>query len=167
MEFPAWEYALDEEGVTGQNERTVKPYVAAPPLDLNDAYFIVRATFVFADGSRHQGYMKPKLVDSVGQDTFMPVIIPYDLSPILIVNHDVHIHFQYGPEKPGAEEIQQIYTLLAKEPDQVFPIRFSSDVEVLDSLQEGTLDGFMYFDQPLDDFRHVISLKLSDIKYVK
>lgn len=64
MEFPAWEYALDEEGETGQDERTVKPYVAAPPLGLNDAYFIVRATFVFADGSMHQGYMKPKIEDS-------------------------------------------------------------------------------------------------------
>jgi hypothetical protein len=32
-QFPVWEYALDEEGYEGQDERTVRPYTADPPLE--------------------------------------------------------------------------------------------------------------------------------------
>ncbi len=166
MQYHAWEYALDEEGIEGQDERTVKPYLVSPPLDLGDAYFIVRASFILADGTGYKGYMKPKPVDRINVPGLMSVIIPYDLSPIIVLGKE-HIHFQYGPKKPKAEEMQKVYDIFAKKPYEFFPIKFFSDVEVSSSVQEGKLDGFMYFDQDFNDFAHAKSLKSSDIKYAK
>jgi len=166
MKYPAWKYALDEEGVEGQDERTVRPYLAPIPLDLNKAYFLVRASFFLADGTSYKGYIKPKAVDRVDVGNFGSVIVPYDLSPIIVLGKD-HIHFQYGPEKPDPEEMQRVYSLFSKKSHEVFPIKFSSDVEVLDSVHEGKLDGFMYFDQDLSEFVQVMALRSIDIKYAK
>ena len=166
MIYPAWEYALDEEYVEGQDEKTVRPYLALPPLDLKNAYFLVRASFVLTDGTTCKGYFKPKPVDRVDVDNFMSVIVPYDLSPIIILGEE-HIHFQYGSEKPDLKEMQRVYFQFSKKSYEVFPIKFSSDVEVLNSVHQGILDGFMYFDQNKVDFVHTISIKSTDIKYVK
>lgn len=169
IRFPAWEYALDEEGVEGQDERTVKPYFVAPPLDLHDAYFLVRASFSLADGTVHKGYITPKEANRVDVGGFGSVIIPYDLSPIMVIGKD-HIHFQYGPKKPTKRDLLRAYKLLAKKPEQIFPITFSSDVEVVHSISEGKLDGFMYLDtisEDLANFEETLALKSSDIKYAK
>jgi hypothetical protein len=166
MEYPAWEYALDEEEVEGQDERTVRPYLAPPPLDINDTYFLVRASFVFADGSYYKGYMVPKSLDTVDKEVPFPTIIPYDLRPMIVLDNE-QIYFQYGPEKPSAEDLQQFYDLFGKTPDEVFPIKFSSDIEVLKSVTEGQLDGFMYFDKYVSTFAMVKSLRSSDIRFAK
>lgn len=166
MKYSAWKYALDEEGVESQDERTVRPYHAPAPLDLSKAYFLVRASFVLADGTSYKGYIKPKPLDRVDTGNFLSVIVPYDLSPIIVLGKE-HIHFQYGIEKPDPEEIQRIYSLFPKKSHEVFPIKFSSDVEVLDSVHEGKLDGFMYFELYQGDFAHINALKSTDIKYAK
>jgi len=169
MRFSAWEYALDKEGVEGQDERTVRPYLASPPLDLQDAYFLVRASFTLADGTVHKGYITPKEVNRVDVGGFGSVIIPYDLGPIIVFGKD-HIHFQYGPKKPTKRDLQRVYKLLDRKPEEVFPITFSSDVEVVDSISEGKLNGFMYFDtisEDLANFEETLALKSSDIKYAK
>jgi hypothetical protein len=166
MKYPAWKYALDEEEVEDQDERTVRPYLAPTPLDLSKAYFLVRASFFLADGTSYKGYIKPKPLDRVDAGNLISVIVPYDLSPIIVLGKE-HIHFQYGPEKPDPEEMKRVYSLFSTPPHGVFPIKFSSDVEVLDSVHEGKLDGFMYFDQYQGDFGHTISLKSTDIKYAK
>ena len=166
MQFPAWEYALDEEEIEGQDERTLRPYLAPAPLKLGDAYFIVRASFILDDGTVYKGYMKPKPIGRVDAGGFLSVIVPYDLCPVIVIGKE-QIHFQYGDEKPQAEEMQWVYGLFGKNPNGVFPIKFFSDVEVLSSIQEGKLDGFMYFDQEIKDFVQTISLKSSDIKYAR
>jgi hypothetical protein len=145
IRFPAWEYALDKEGVEGQDERTVRPYLVAPSLDLQDTHFLVRASFSLADGTVHKGYLTPKEANRVDVGGFGSVIIPYDLGPTIVIGKD-HIHFQYGPKKPTKRDLRRVYKLLAKKPEDVFPITFSSDVEVVHSIIEGKLDGFMYFD---------------------
>ena len=54
--------------------------------------------------------------------------------------------------------------MLNKKPFEVFPIKFTSDVEVLDSIAEGTLEGFLYCEENVQDF---FSLKPTDIKVVR
>jgi hypothetical protein len=54
--------------------------------------------------------------------------------------------------------------MLNKKPSEVFPVRFASDVEVLNSIAEGTLEGFLFFDESTQDFFH---LKSMDIKVAK
>jgi hypothetical protein len=97
MQFPAWEYALDEEAVGGQDARTVRPYQVPPPLDLHRSYFIVRASFYLADGTQMKGYIKPR---KLGNSGFMSTLIPYDLQPI-IVTEQGQLHFCYGVSRPN------------------------------------------------------------------
>ena len=53
---PIWEFALDEEGVLGQDETTVRPYRSDGPLDPSGGMFVVAARFWLADGILMQGY---------------------------------------------------------------------------------------------------------------
>jgi hypothetical protein len=160
MQFPAWEYALDEEEVEGQNERTVRPYHAPPPLDPYRAHFIVRASFHLADGTQMKGYIKPV---TLSEPKFMELVVPIDLHPIIITEQS-RVAFWYGASKPDLEEISQNYRTLNKKPPEVFPIKFASDVEVLDSIVEGTLEGFLYCDETVQDF---FNLKPTDVRVVK
>ena len=160
MQFPVWEYALDEERIQGQDERTVRPYHVSPPLDPHQAYFIVRASFHLADGTQRKGYIKPVVLS---KQRFAKPVVPIDLHPI-VVTEKGRLSFWYGTTKPDSERISQSYDMLDKKPSEVFPIKFASDIEVLDSITEGDLEGFMYCDANVRDF---FNLRLTDIKVVK
>jgi hypothetical protein len=159
-QFPAWEYALDEEEHEGQDERTVRPYFASPPLDLGQAYLIVRASFYLADGTQMTGYIKPLESGNVGM---IKPLIPADMNPIIITQQG-RIAFWYGASQPSPEEISQNYAILNKAPSDAFPITFTSDVEVLKGITDGVLEGFLYCDKDLPD---VFNMKLSDVKAIK
>jgi hypothetical protein len=139
IEFPVWEYTLDEEGDEGREERTVRPYLNSPSLDPDQAYFIVRASFRLADGTRMTGYIKPITLSDPG---LTKPLVPADMDPIIVTERG-QVPFWYGASKPGPEEISKNYQLLNKEPSDVFPIEFASDIEVLDSIGEGRLEGFL------------------------
>jgi hypothetical protein len=57
--FPVWEFALDEEGEEGQDEATVRPCQRCSDLHPLEGMFVVRASFVLADGTQMQGYLTP------------------------------------------------------------------------------------------------------------
>ena len=52
--YPVWEFALDEEGVDGQDEATVRPCLTGGLADPTRG-IIVRARFTLADGSTMHG----------------------------------------------------------------------------------------------------------------
>jgi len=160
MKFPVWEYALDEEEIEGQDERTVRPRHVKTPINLKSSYIIVRASFILSDGSQMKGLIKPQ---ALNKSSFMSTIIPYDLSPTLVTD-EWQMHFGYGSFKPNPDEIAEKYRILGKKPNEVFPIRFGSDVEVINRITEGKLEGFMYFDEGTEDFSN---LQSSDIIYIK
>jgi hypothetical protein len=85
------------------------------------------------------------------------------LHPILI-SKEWKIDFRYGTKKPDSDEIANNYKIIGKKHNEVFPIIFRSDVEVRNSLTEGVIEGFMYFDQNLIDFFNIQS---SDIIFIK
>jgi hypothetical protein len=159
MEFPVWEYTLDEEGIEGQDERTVRPYLKSSPIYYGETYFIVRATFLLADGSQEIGYIKPINLEATGIFTS---VAPVDMSPI-VVTDEGRVYFWYGKSKPTADVILKSYRLLKREPSQIFPINFSSDVEILNGITKGTIEGFLYCDDDVDAFH----MKTSDIKVLK
>ena len=160
LRFPAWEYALDEETVDGQDERTVRPYEVEPPLNPESAYFIVRATYVLADGTTMKGLVKPVELRKQGG---LSTALPYDLHPTLVTN-EWQMHFCYGTKKPSTTTQAENYRLLGKQADEVFPITIQSDIKVADRITEGTVEGFMYFDENTDDFFQV---QTEDILVVK
>jgi hypothetical protein len=159
-QFPVWEYALDEEQDKGQDERTVRPYLASSSVDPHKAYLIVRASFHLIDNTQMVGYIRPVRLSG---PKFMAPVVPVDMNPV-IVTEKGQVVFWYGASKPDSEEISQNYHLLKKKPSNVFPIRFVSDVEVMDSIAEGTLEGFLYCNENVQDF---FDLKLTDIQIIR
>jgi hypothetical protein len=159
-QYPAWEYALDEEGHEGQDERTVRPCFASPPLDQNRAYLIVRASFYLADGTQMTGCIKPLELNDA---SLLKPLIPADMDPMIITQQG-RVAFWYGASQPDPKEISRSYAILNKSPWEVFPIRFVSDVEVLNSIANGIIEGFLYCDKGLPD---VFNMKPSDVKVIK
>jgi hypothetical protein len=160
MQFPAWEYALDKEDIQGQNEKTLRPYLISPPLDREQAYLLVRARFSLVNGTSLLGFLKPL---RQSEDNLMQAILPYDLNPVIVTERG-HVPFCYGVFKPDKETISENHKRLGHESENVFPIHFKTDIEVRNSIDEGVLEGFLYFEHVSKNF---FELKFSDIKYVK
>jgi len=160
IQFAAWEYALDEEYEQGQNEKTLRPYLMSPPLDLQKAYLLVRTRFILSNGDLHIGFVKPI---KLGEQIFMQPILPYDLNPVIVTERG-HVNFCYGTLKPEEATILENYKCLGYESDDPFPIEFLADIEVCNGIVEGMLEGFLYFEHDPTDFFRLIA---SDVKFVK
>ncbi len=159
LQYPSWEYIISEEGIPGQSMSTVRPYLASPPLNPNLAYIIVKTSFHLANGVTLKGFIKPIVV---GKHGLMEPLAPVDHFPVIIAETG-QVVFCYGQYKPDLEEIAQNYRILGYRPGDVFPIEYTSDIEVSNSIVEGILEGFIYFDEKQTDFFH---LKPSDIRTI-
>ena len=157
---PVWEYVLDEECVQFQNEKTLKPYIVPLPLDRNQVYFLVRATFRLISGAIYVGYIKPL---KQAEDKLMHSLIPYDLNPVIVTNQG-HVSFCYGINKPNKLTLSENYRRLNNKSINVFPIEFKADIDIKNSISEGILEGFLYIEQ---SGQSIFRLKASDVKYVK
>jgi hypothetical protein len=159
LQYPVWEHALDEEETHNQNERTLRPSLVSPPIDPNDAYFFVRASFKLANGAQLKGFITPVKQQD---DNFMRPVIPVDLNPV-IVSPDGHVTFCYGKYKPDQERIDNNYKRLGYPSTEVFPIRFTADVEVNNGVSSGILEGFLFLDKAANMF----DVTETDVRYVK
>ncbi len=133
-QFPVWEFALDEEGVEGQDEATVRPYQFNPPLDPGDGLMVAKAAFTLADNTKMNGYIYPPFPD----DATMGFI-----QPVIIVGQQ-QVMFWYGIMEPDQDILSQNYQLLGKDANEIFPLKFRSVVELKYGVVEGTIDGFMH-----------------------
>ena len=138
-EFPVWEFALDEEGVVGQDEATVRPHETSGTLDPSDGMYIVRASFLLADGTKAQGYLIP----SVQGDNYLGTLQP------IIVTATGQIGLWCGMRSPSYDELMQKYRLLGKEANHVFPVQLKSEIDLVDGPVRGSVAGFVM----LEDFK--------------
>ena len=132
-QFPVWKFALDEEGEEGQDEATVRPFECTGPLDPRDGMFVVRAEFSLADGAKMQGYLSPALQDELG--FFQPTII----------TEKGQVGFWSGIMQPSQEAIASYYTSIGKSLEQVFPLAFTSKVDVNGGSIKGIVNGFSFY----------------------
>jgi len=132
-EFPVWEFALDEEGVEGQDEATVRPMPAAYALDPGAGTLVVRATFRLADGTKMEGYLTPPLDAEPGLGSIQPVI----------VGAFGQVGFWMGVIRPPPSDLAKFYLRLGKSASQVFPLQFESNVELKGGRVSGTIPGFL------------------------
>lgn len=142
IQYPIWEYALDEEGVYGQDEQTVRPILSVEVVDLAKIYCVVRATFRANDGTQFTGSIMPQ---STKPDRIMTKILPYDFRPVIYANEATRVHFGFGTIEPTPAQLTRYYGALGKSSFELFPFTFSSDVIIANGLGVGQVDGFMYF----------------------
>ena len=130
IEFPVWEFALNEEGEENQDEATVRPSTAPLPLDCSESRFVVRAKFSLADGTRYIGYLTPgHAADDLG------LIQP------MIITPEGQVIFWMGavPSDTGP-----YYQKLGKTAGQIFPVAFKSDVPLVGGVIFGSIPGFLH-----------------------
>ncbi len=133
--FPVWEFCLDEEGVEGQDEATVRPYEKPGPVDPASGMFAVKAIFTLADGTEFTGYLTPpEQADREDIGIIQPIIVT-DKGQLMFWN---------GLLKPTKAILDENYGLLEKSASEVFPVRYRSAVELEGGAVEGTIGGFLY-----------------------
>jgi hypothetical protein len=140
---PVWEFALDEEGVAGQDEPTVRPYEVAFPLDAaGHGGLVVRAVFTLADGTNLRGYFSPQ-----------PVSLrkPGWLQPVIICDAG-QVKFWNGIRRPPQNQMTDELAKLGKQADEVFPLRYRSDVELVGGPISGIIPGFGFIENKADMF---------------
>jgi hypothetical protein len=137
--FEVWEFALDEETEEGQDETTVRPFEFEGALDPSEGMFVIRASFTLADGTTMKGYLSPPFQGDDSLGTLQPIIV----AP------GGHVLFWCGRVSITAEDIAANYRRLGKvSPEQVFPVRFKSEVSLVDGPVTGELPGFIVVEDP-------------------
>ena len=95
---------------------------------------------ILADGTRQMGYLTPPVHGDSDLGTLQPAI----------VTSAGQVSFWCGSVSPDATHIAEGYRRLGKtSPDQVFPLRFESEVALTTGSIHGKLPGFML----LEDFK--------------
>lgn len=136
---PVWEHCLDEEGLPGQDEATVRPYDAGGrPLEYAAGMLVVRATLTLAKGSRFPGYLY--YVPDLPGSSYGPLA---NLQPHIIAPEG-QVMFWYGILAPTREIMAEAYRKLGAAAAGVFPVRFTSEVALAAGPISGELAGFCY-----------------------
>ena len=138
---PFWEFTLDEEGIEGQDETTVRPN---PDWCLGNGLCAIRTNFILNSGVKCTGYL---LHDGAVKTTIS--YEPKDNQDKIkyynptIVKGKRQIAFWNGISEPAANEVAEMKCLLQEEVKTIFPINYSvvlsEDIKV-----EGRIDGFTY-----------------------
>jgi hypothetical protein len=128
-----WEFASDEEGVDGQDEATVRPVESAISPDSLEGMFVAKARFVLADGTTMGGYLTPGMPGELDLGRIQPAV----------VTEKGQVSFWCGMVEPTKEYIEASYKILGKQPGDVFPLFFSSEVPFAGATITGTVPGFI------------------------
>src|SRR5262249_30120505 len=131
-QYAIWEHALDEEGVEGQDEATVKPRPDLASADPGEGMLVVRAELVANDGTRYDGYVYP----------------PYDgklrdAQPT-VVRETGQVRFWFGAFPPREGALDESYALLGTTAERLFPLMYRALVEHEGARLEGTITGFVH-----------------------
>lgn len=153
IDFPVWEFAYGE----GGNEMKMKPVIDPPPYDVSQNRILVRATFTLSNGAKKSGYMKPINV----KETFMGSLAPIDLNLVMFTN-DGAVYFWFGVHKPEKEKLDTFYKWLRLPPSEIFPIKVKSDVEIINGIDEGLIEGFLYCNEK--EVKNFYHMQASEIK---
>lgn len=135
QQCPAWELALDEEGIAGQDEATVRPLSPDDPVD---GCCFVLTEFVLADGTRMIGYVSAEVREehrSIG--VLMPVI----------VTENGQVDFWYGKAQMTNEQLEKNFSILGKQSSEVFPVRFTTLRAVTNGPISGIIEGFRGYEK--------------------
>ncbi|WP_093287366.1 hypothetical protein [Solimonas aquatica] len=128
-----WEFALDEEGEEGQDEATVRPVNVEGSLNTADGMFIVWASFVLADGSHAEGYLTP----GVQGDNHLSSVQP------AVVAEGGQVSFWCGLVAPERGYLDRCYKVLGKQPNEIFPLSYQSQVNLVGGTISGSIPGFV------------------------
>jgi hypothetical protein len=113
------------------DEETFRPWIGPLPVGPSDGILLVRASFEFHDGSRHDGFLTPASKEGdLGT-----------LQPHLFVSGE-SFGFWGGMAGVRPDRRMAFYEALGKGPEAVFPIRFSTDPDLATGVAAAQVNGF-------------------------
>ncbi len=144
--FPAWEFCLDEEGIEGQDECTVRPFVPRGVVDPREFDGFIPADATQADGTRHIGMLFPASTylggDPYRCELWLPKAageygvtgLPTGWSQIVRAKSN-RIGFDLAMEEhfPTAKvraQIELVYQVLRTTKDRMWPMTFTPRLQV-------------------------------------
>ena len=134
INYPAWEYAIGEEHLPGQDETTVRPYTGVVPINPDHGLVIVRAAFQLADGTTLPGTLYAQGTESRGLA---------DIQPVILLETGENILFWHGAIKPTDQEIAKYLEMLGRTPEQIFPIHYQSEIAIIGGNIAGEIERFV------------------------
>jgi hypothetical protein len=127
---PLWEFCLDEEGMPGQDEATMKPSDDLEVPAYSPGAYVVATDFTLADGSSMEGYIYSGEPDDFGC-----------IQPNIVLDTE-QIGFWFGIRAPSRSVLDALYARLSKTPEQMFPISYTTRVFINGSRMSGSVVGF-------------------------
>ena len=172
--YPVWVRVIDldrdQTWFSHATERTYRPWDGSLPLEPRSpfSFALLNASFRLSNGRCFPGYINPvredwdesvpprRMKDGALTQSLRwssrrggsPLSILALHSPVMFIaekGHDFHLRRDLGAR---ARHIVDFYKAVGEQPDDVFPIHFSSSPEHFRGIVSGQLDGFYSF--PLD-----------------
>ena len=135
----------DKPWYNGTDEETFRPWTGKLPVDPSEGMLLVRATIQLRDGSSYPGFVTPAAErcdkGTDGRPTLKPNHILGTPQPQVFVS-DRQFGFWGGMIGVPARTQQELYSVLEKGPDAIFPLRFSVEVGLATGITGGEVSGF-------------------------
>jgi hypothetical protein len=115
------------------DEETFRPWMGVLPVSASEGMLLVRAVAQFLDGSHHAGFMSLAFVEG---DLGM-------IQPHVFINGQ---QFGFWGGGPGISVgwRQKFYEATGKEPEEIFPIRFTTDAGLARGVTTCAVEGFYW-----------------------
>jgi hypothetical protein len=144
--YPVWVSChvidYDEPWYDGTDEETFRPWTGDTPIDPDRTIFLVKTTFVLADGTVLNGFITP--VGDINEDAtkLLGTIQPCIFSP-----SGKLIHFWFGGIPFSEKDIKNMNYLLGKGSKDIFPIQFKAESGLAKGIISGTIVGFYHIEK--------------------
>ncbi len=128
-----WEFCLDEEAEEGQDETTIKPRPDLTIADQSEGMYIVKTEFIADNGKKYLGFSTPSENFDLGI-----------IQPTIVIENGKQIGLWCGAFKPSKDELSEYYKDLHTSAENLFPLKFRSDVKTKNMKTMGSVEGFVY-----------------------
>jgi len=132
---PVWEFGLDEEGIPGRDECTVRPRAdigVFAPSRWESSAAMVKAEFISRCDKVHYGFCTPATKGDLSS-----------MHPV-IVTANGQVGFYHGAVPPSPAELATGYARLETTPEELFPIRFRCLVPAPGLVTSGTIPAHIW-----------------------
>jgi hypothetical protein len=138
---PVWAgvHSLDhgEPWYDDTDEETFRPWIQGTPVDPSQGMFLVRSRITLSDGSQFPGFLTPVPGTGEVKESELGMVQPH-----LFLSDGRAISFWGGMTGFSLDARREIFSMLGKKPDQVFPLRFAADPGLTLGKQSGRMNGF-------------------------
>jgi hypothetical protein len=129
----------DEPWYNETNEETFRPWDGDIPISASEGMFLVHSSFIFADGSKWDGFITPVHEQNHSFEDKLKY-----MQPCVFISEDKVINFGGGMFGFKSENKAKVYEITSKSPNLIFPVRFQCKKGLTQGIQSGTLKGFYW-----------------------